>query len=89
MVSLVGYQASSNGSIRMEGLALIVALIFLTVISSGVLCWIASFILPKWLTQILCICTLFLAAWWILLPIGFARLFSVPTLLIAVYVYNK
>jgi len=68
----------------MASLALLVTLIFLLIILAGPFAYFSSYFLPKWLSTVVCIATIILGLWWMLLPIGGARFFGVITILFAI-----
>jgi hypothetical protein len=71
----------------MASLALIVGLIFLVVLFSGPLCFVLSKIsfIPTWIVFVLGFLTIFIGAWWFLLPIGPIRYFGILTALLGFY----
>lgn len=71
----------------MASLALIVALMFLVVLLSGPLCFAISKIpfVPNWIKIILGFLTIFIGAWWFLLPIGPIRFIGILTALLGFY----
>lgn len=73
----------------MESLALIVTLIFLSLLAAGPIVWVISWFAPVWLGKFLAGLALVFGLWWMSLPIGPARLFSVPTLLICIRILVK
>lgn len=73
----------------MESLALMVAIIFLSLLASGPIVWIVSLFVPVWLGKFLAGCALVFGVWWLSLPIGPARFFSLPTLLICLRIILK
>lgn len=68
----------------MASLALMAGLIFLVVLISGPLVFILSKLsfVPKWITNILGILTIFIGAWWFLLPISVVRYVGLITALL-------
>ena len=71
----------------MASLAFIVALMFLVVLLSGPLCFVISKIpfVPNWIKIILGFLTIFIGAWWFLLPIGPIRFIGILTALLGFY----
>lgn len=71
----------------MASLALITGLIFLLVLFSGPLCFALSKIpfIPNWIMIILGFLTMFIGAWWFLLPIGPIRYVGILTALLGFY----
>lgn len=67
----------------MESLALLVALMFLTVLLAGPLALASTLVLPRWLGKFLCLLAFMVGIWWFLLPIGGARLFAMLTILLS------
>jgi hypothetical protein len=67
----------------MESLALLVTMLFFSIILIGPISWGLTIILPTWLGKTLCFISLIVGLWWFFLPIGPARFFSVPTVLLS------
>ena len=67
----------------MESLALLVAIIFLTMIFCGPAAYALTFVLPVWLGKFFCFLALLVGIWWLCLPIGGARLFAMLTIFLA------
>ena len=71
----------------MASLALMAGLIFLVVLFSGPLCFAISKIsfIPNWIILILGFLTMFIGAWWFLLPIGPIKYIGILTALLGFY----
>lgn len=71
----------------MASLAFMAGLIFLVVLFIGPLCFALSKIsfMPTWLITILGFLTMFIGAWWFLLPIGPIRYVGILTALLGFY----
>ncbi len=67
----------------MESLALLAAIVFLTVLMSGPLALASTYVLPGWLGKFLCLLALMLGVWWCLLPIGGARAVGLFTVVLS------
>jgi hypothetical protein len=73
----------------MESLAVLVMIIFFSLLACGPMVWAISLFVPVWLGKFLAGLVLVFGIWWLSLPIGPARLFSVPTLIICIRVLQK
>lgn len=75
----------------MAGLALMVGLIFLLVLISGPLVLVLSKLpfVPRWLTNILGVLTIFIGVWWFLLPISVIRYVGLLTALLGFWSLRK
>lgn len=75
----------------MASLALIAGLIFLLVLVSGPLVFLLSktSFVPKWITNILAVLTIFIGVWWFLLPISIVRYIGIITALLGFYSLRK
>ena len=71
----------------MASLAIIVVLLFLTVLISGPLCFILSKIkiIPNLIINILSILVMLVGVWWFCLPIGPIRFIGILTTLLGYY----
>jgi len=71
----------------MASLAIIVGLLFLTVLISGPLCFILSKIkiIPNLIINILSILVILIGVWWFCLPIGPIRYVGILTALLGYY----
>jgi len=71
----------------MASLALMAGLIFILVLLAGPICFVISKIpfIPNWINMILGFLTMFIGAWWFLLPIGPIRFLGVITVLLGFY----
>lgn len=75
----------------MGSLALMAGLIFLVVLISGPLVLLLSRLpfIPRWLTNILGVLTIFVGVWWFLLPISVIRYVGLITALLGFYSLKK